>query len=312
MFSGQGSQYFQMGKELYASHPVFRRTVEQGDALVGQQLGRSLKAEIYGRPRHQLFDEIRFSHPALLVIQYAVYQTLVSEGIEPALVWGSSLGELIAAVAADAWSFESALAVVMEQARLVEAHCPPGGMLAILGDTALYDQLRDRGHAIALAGVNFKTHFTISADNGTLERVEAQLKARDVSFLRLPVRYAFHSAAIDPAKEYFVRFCSTMPMNHRLRWPFLSGTQGKYVDEITPAYFWAVVRGPMGFSETMQRLEAQGPSVFVDCGPSGTLATFAKYGLRESSASTCFAILTPFHQGIQKLAQLKEYVVRQA
>jgi acyl transferase domain-containing protein len=310
MFSGQGSQYFQMGKELYGQNAVFRRVVERGDALVKQQLGRSLIAEIYGRPRSDSFDDLTLSHPALLVIEYATYQALLSEGIRPDQVWGSSLGELIAAVAADVWSFETALQITMEQARLVTATCRRGGMLAILSEFDLYAELKNSGHDIVLAGINFKKHFTISADVPTLQELEAQLTRRGIAFQRLPVGYAFHSAAIEAVQQPFIRFCAALPMNCSPRVPFLSGATGDYIHEVTPEYIWSVVRGPMRFSEAIQRLESRGPSAFVDCGPSSTSATFVKYNLSEHSGSICLPILTPFHQGVQKLAQVKEYVAK--
>jgi bacillaene synthase trans-acting acyltransferase len=310
MFSGQGSQYFQMGKELYEHHPVFRRVLDRGDALVQQQLGRSLCAEIYGRPRSDVFDDLLMSHPALLVVEYAMYETLQSEGISADQVWGSSLGEMSAAAAAGVWSFESALQIVIDQARAVTATCPAGGLLAVLGNMDLYADLKNFGHDIALAGVNFKSHFTIASDPATLQAVQQSLKERDIAFQRLPLRYGFHSAALEPAQQLFLRCCAAQPVNRTPRIPFLSGATGNYVSEITPDYLWAVMRGPMRFSEAVQRLEQRGPNVFVDCGPSGTSATFVKYNLTDTSRSTVHPLLTPFHQGRQKLAQLKDHVAQ--
>jgi acyl transferase domain-containing protein len=307
MFSGQGSQYFQMGKELYSQHPVFRRMVEHGDGLLRQRLQTSLAAEIYGRPRSDIFDNLRLSHPALLVIQYAMFHTLLSEGIAPDEVCGSSLGELIAAVAAGVWTFESALEAIMEQARLVETTCPRGGMLAIMANVKLYAELKSTGYDVTLAGINFENHFTVSGDAASLDDVEARLKSQGVVSQRLPLQYAFHSAAIDTIEHPFVRFCAALPINRAPQIPFLSVASGEYVYDVTPEYFWAVARQPMRFSETVQRRERSAPSAFVDCGPSGTLATFVKYNLAEASGSLCFPILTPFHRGMQQLAQLKDY-----
>lgn len=312
MFTGQGSQYFQMGRELYEQHPVFRRVVDQGEAHVRRRLGRSLTGELYGRPRADPFDDLALSHPALMVVGCALAETLVAEGIRPDMVWGSSLGELIAGVCAGVWSFESALETVMEQARLVTQTCPPGGMLAVLADPALFAQLRDEGHALALAGINFHSHFTVSGPSEALARAQAALSARGVTHQRLPVGYAFHSSAVDPIEQPFLRFCSTLPFNHRPRTAFLSSACAGPLTEVTPQSFWSAVRGPMRFRDAAQRLEAGGASVFVDCGPSATAATLVKYNLSRSSGSVCFPVLSPYHQGLQQLERLKQHLQQHA
>jgi acyl transferase domain-containing protein len=162
MFSGQGSQYFQMARDLYDGYEVFRETMHVGERIVRRKLGRSLLAELYGRSHTQVFDDLRLSHPALLMTEYAIYRVLISEGIAPDAVWGSSLGEFVAAVASGAWSYETAMDAVLEHARLVTAHCEPGGMLAVLGGLEHYDALVAEGIPLTLAGVNFAMHFTLA------------------------------------------------------------------------------------------------------------------------------------------------------
>jgi bacillaene synthase trans-acting acyltransferase len=308
MFSGQGSQYFQMGKELFGQNRVFRETMERADALTRSATGLSLIDGIYGRARSETFDDLRVSHPALIATEYALLQALRAEGIVPDQVWGSSLGELVAAIAADVWSFESALAAVMRQAALVQESCPSGGMLAVLGEASMYAELERAVPGIAFAGVNFDKHFTIAANNTRLDAVQDLLKPRNVVFQRLPVCYAFHSAAVDGVAQVFVDFCNTLPIADGPKLPMISGMTGDYVVRTPPRYFWDVVREPMRFKQTMDKLEATAPSIFIDCGPSGTAATFAKYNLSPQSRSACFPLLTPFQQGVQKIEQLKVYL----
>lgn len=305
MFSGQGSQYYQMGKELYDQHPVFRETFDRGDAYVSGRAGFSVAAQIFSGARSEVCDDLRLTHPALVIVEYALFRTLLSEGIRPDLLWGSSLGEIVAAAAAEVIPLESVLDAVLEQVRIVTATVAPGGMLAVLESPGLYDELTRSGYRLTLAGVNFNRHFTIAGDAETLTAVEALLKGRQITCQRLPVKYAFHSAAIDGIEPAYRRYLGSLPLAPP-RIPYLSGILGREIDTMDSGYFWNVIRQPMRFGETVASLEQQGPWDYVDCGPSGTSATFVKYNLAADSASAVHPILTPFQHGVQKLAQLKQ------
>ncbi len=307
MFAGQGAQYFQMGKDLYAQGGVFRSEFEKGEAIVRDLCGRSLSAEIYGRNRAEAFDDLALSHSALIVMGLAVCRTLEAEGVFPDEVWGTSLGEYVAGIVAGCWTLETALRTVITQARLVGQQCPPGGMVAVLGEPALFDELRAAGVDATLAGINFDRHFTIAGSSAVLDAAEQFLQAKGTTFQRLPVRYAFHSAAIDGMRDSYVHYCTGhqfLPARVRMT----SGIDGNDVAMISAPYLWDAIRQPMRFSETLARLEQRGPNVYVDCSPSGTLATFVKYNLGTSSSSQTFPILTPFNHSVQKLEQLRAHL----
>jgi acyl transferase domain-containing protein len=310
MFSGQGSHYYQMGKDLWESHPVFRSQMERGDAIVRPLLGRSVLDELYRLPISAPFDELIISHPALIMVQHALFATLVSEGIEPDCVWGSSAGEFAAGIAAGVWSLESALAASIEQARQVTRSCAPGGMLAVVGPPSLYQSLRLIREHTTLAGVNFDSHFVVSGPTKNLESVERCLAGSGTSCQRLAIRFAFHSEAIDIVRDFFIRFCETLPEFKLPHLTYFSGITAQYLRTIPRSYFWDVVRQPMKFYEGLMRLEREQSSVFVDCGPAGTLATFLKYALPPHSPSTYFSTMTAFHQGTRNIEILKKHLMR--
>jgi bacillaene synthase trans-acting acyltransferase len=308
MFSGQGSHYFQMGKDLWESHPVFRSQMERGDAIVRRLLGRSVLDELYRYPISAPFDELIVSHPALIMVQHALFATLLSEGIEPDCVWGISAGEFAAGIGAGVWSLESALAGSIEQARVVTRSCRPGGMLAVLGPRSLYQSLRVMREQTTLAGVNFDSHFVVSGPAKNLEAVERCLRENGISYQRLAIRFAFHSEAIDIARDSFLDFCETLPEFKQPQLTYFSGMTARFLRPIPRSYFWDVVRQPMKFYEGLTCLEREQSSVFVDCGPAGTLATFLKYALPPHSRSTCFSTMTTFHQGTRNIQILKQHL----
>ncbi|MEU1024376.1 acyltransferase domain-containing protein, partial [Streptomyces sp. NPDC005904] len=130
-FSGQGSQYSGMGAALYESEPVFRRVMDRLDAAAADELGESVLAALYapGRGRAEPFDDIAFTHPAIVMVELAAAETLIADGIEPDLLLGASLGEFTASVLAGVLDAEECLRLLVRQAAALRA-APGGGMLA--------------------------------------------------------------------------------------------------------------------------------------------------------------------------------------
>ena len=142
MFAGQGTQYYQMGMELYESEPVFRQFMDRADLLVHELINESLVDIIY-RPRADRFEpfhRLLHTHPAILIFECALAEVLLSRGFRPDYLLGYSLGEFACLVISEAISFEDALAATIKQAELVERCVPRGQMLAILDSADLVDR----------------------------------------------------------------------------------------------------------------------------------------------------------------------------
>jgi acyl transferase domain-containing protein len=306
MFSGQGSQYFQMGKALYDGNDTFRKWMLRLDEVARPALGESVLAAVYSRARGkgEPFDRARLTHPAIFIIEYALAQALKGAGVLPDLVLSASMGSFAAAAVAGFLDVEDALQAVVRQAIALEEWGEPGGMTAVLGDPALFGEEFFVGCS-ELAGINFSTHFVIAAKKAELGEIEAALRKRSVGFQRLPVMFPFHSQWIDGAKMPFQSFMSTV--THRQgHVPMVCCDKTAILAELNDGYFWDVVRRPIRFRETTARLEHIGPRRYVDVGPGGTLATFLKYGLPAASRSTVHAILTPFGTDQKNFAAVAE------
>lgn len=300
MFSGQGSQYHQMGQQLFAEHSVFREWMRHLDAVAHRLAGRSVIEAVYGAGKSVSFDRTLLTHPAIFMVEYALAQCLIDEGVRPDVTLGASLGSFAAAVVAGHCDVEDAMAAVLSQAAALEAACPRGGMIAVLAEPSLYEEefLRRRSE---MAGVNFHSHFALAAAHGELDAIEAWLKQRGVAHQRLAVSFAFHSQWIDSARAHWR---APVPAPGGALLPLVccarAATHGRLPDD----FFWQAVRQPIRFDETVAHLEKQGPHRYIDLGPSGTLATFVKYGLPDTSRSTAHALLTPYGQDRKNLAAL--------
>jgi acyl transferase domain-containing protein len=302
MFSGQGSQYYQMAQQLYAENSVFRGWMTRLDNLAYDIAGRRVVADIYARPKGETFDRLASTHPAIFMVEYALAQCLIVEGIEPDVVLGASLGSFAAAAIGGYVRVEHAIDAVLKQADVFERCCEPGGMIAIMGDPALYGEPFLAGRS-DLAAVNFGGHFAVSARRRELEPIEAALRERDITHQRLPLGIAFHSRWIDSAYAPFSALMRTLPTTRGCV-PLACCEGAALLAGLGDDYFWRVARNPIRFMDTLAMLERSGPHRYIDVGPAGTLATFAKYALPAGSASTVHPILTPYGQDTKHLDAL--------
>jgi bacillaene synthase trans-acting acyltransferase len=294
MFSGQGSQYFHMGRELFENNDIFRGWMTTLDDIAHRSSGTSVIQNLYSdtHGKGDRFDSTLLTHPAIFMVEYSLAQTLIQAGIKPDMVLGVSMGSFAAAAVAGFMGVEDALAALIQQAMALEKFCEPGGMTAILAAPELFaeDFLRGRSE---LAGINFSSHFVVSATSARLTEIELALKKQNIGFQRLPVLFPFHSQWIENAREPFTFFMRSI-QHKQGHVPLVCCDQMSVVSDFSGDYFWNVVRRPIRFRETVAKLERQGARRYIDVGPAGTLATFLKYGISVSTNSTVHSILTPF------------------
>jgi bacillaene synthase trans-acting acyltransferase len=304
MFSGQGSQYFHMGKALYDENDTFRDWMVRLDDVARRSSGISVIETLYSdvHRRGDSFDRTLLTHPAIFMVEYSLAQTLIQAGVWPDIVLGVSLGSFAAAAVAGFIGVEDALTAVMRQAIALEECCEPGGMTAVLADPALFAEGFLSGRS-ELAAVNFSSHFVVSARRAELVEIEDALRQHNVGYQRLPVSCPFHSQWMEKAKAPFESFMRSIRCKQG-RLPLVCCDQTAILSDLSEGYFWNVVRRPIRFRETTARLEEQAPRRYIDVGPSGTLATFLKYGMRATTKSTAHAILTPYGADQKNLAAL--------
>ncbi len=302
MFSGQGSHYYHMAHELFASHAAFRRRLLALDEVARGACGQSIVEALYSGTRRKAdpFERTLLSHPAIFMVEHALAETLQEAGVHADMVLAASMGAFAAAAFAGFLDVEQALLAVVRQARALEEQAEPGGMTAVLAAPALFDEHFLSARA-ELAAVNFSEHFVVSARSAEQVEIEAALARRDVGFQRLAVSFPFHSRWMDGARESFEAFMRQVPCRQG-RVPLVCSAHGAGLSELPPGYFWSAVRRPIRFRETIAHLERGGLRRYVDVGPAGTLATFVKYTLPPDSASSAHAILTPYGRDQKGLA----------
>jgi acyl transferase domain-containing protein len=305
MFPGQGVQYFQMGRALYDGNDTFRFWMDKLDGVATGYVGQSVVEVLYdgALPKSEPFDQLLYTHPALFMVQYAMARTLLAAGFGPPdYLFGASLGEFVAAAVAEVAAPEAMLFDLIKQARLFEAHCD-GAMLIVIDDVDTFRTSPVFGHDCELAGVNFDRCFVVSGPNRRIEEVAAELKQHDVVHQRLPVTVAFHSSLVDPLQDLFLRTFAGMTAAAPMI-PIISCAVdgGEQPGRFSPAYWWQVIRRPIAFREALTEFDRRHPqAIYLDLGPSGNMASFAKYNFPGREHDRIVPVMTPFGRDLEAI-----------
>ena len=300
MFSGQGSQYYQMGRELFDSNQIFKEWMLKQDDIAKRLIGESVINHIYGSKKSQLFNQTLFSHPAIFMVEFAMAKVLIQSDITPTYVLGTSLGEFSSAAVAGIIEYEEALEAIIKQAMYLEMFCQEGKMLAIISNSDIYYEEEFLHKQSELVAVNYQSHFVIAGESKNIEKIEKFLSEKKIVYQELPVSFAFHSKLIIQAEESYKDYLKNLVVNNP-KVSFCSSVEGKILQKVDSEYFWKIVREPIKFREAIKQLSCIDNNIFLDLGTSNTLSGFTKYILSGTSNSEIYPIMTPFNQDIKNL-----------
>jgi len=307
MFSGQGSQYYQMGKELYNEHPRFKLWMDYCDEIVSPLIGTSLVDIIYQEELSvsEPFDQLLYSNPALLCIEYSLSRVLMEMNTRPDYLIGYSLGEITASIVAGAMSLSEGLELVVDYAKLINKNeNQAAGMLSIFDSVNIMTELPELFQNCTLTGKNFAGNFVVCGLQHDIQRLQQALDDKKIVSQRLAVNYAFHTQMMDVFEDDFKRLASKVNLSS-VRIPIISSSTTGGIHEVTENYLWNVVRNPVEFEKTIHLTLNKGDFTFIDVGPSGSLATFVKYILPANSNSNHLEMINQFGRNLKSIEKLK-------
>jgi malonyl CoA-acyl carrier protein transacylase len=293
LFTGQGSQYVNMGRQLYEQAPTFRETLNRCDEILRPYLEQPLLWVLYpdlnavGENYQSKINETAYTQPALFALEYALFELWKSWGIEPDVVMGHSVGEYVAACVAGVFSLEDGLKLIAARGKLMQALPSDGEMVALLTDEARATAaIEPYAQFVSIAAINGPESVVISGRREAINAVCATLEASGIKTKKLKVSHSFHSPLMEPMLGEFERVARLVNFSSP-QIKLLSNVTGTLAtDEIaTPEYWCRHITNPVRFAASMECLQQQGVEVFIEIGPKPILLGMARQCL-------------PFHQGL--------------
>ncbi len=280
MFTGQGSQYVNMGRDLYENETIFRDTCDQCFEILKSHLKVNLKDIIYPDSEDietatEQLQQTALTQPALFVIEYALAKLWMSWGIIPQGMIGHSIGEYVAACLADVFTLEDALMLVANRGKLMQ-ELPPGAMLSVNLSSEEIVQFLDGN--LSLAAINGPKLCVISGDFASIEELEIKLKKALIAYRRLHTSHAFHSPMMEPIVKPFTELVKTVSLKAPSI-PFISNVTGNWIQEveaIAPIYWARHLCQAVQFYPGINQLLESSSSIFLEVGPGRTLTTLTK------------------------------------
>lgn len=198
VFSGQGSQWSQMGADLLAAEPVFAATIAAIEPLIADESGFSVTQAMSAPGTVSGIDKVQ---PTIFAMQVALAETMKSHGVRPAAVIGHSLGESAAAVAAGGLSLGDGVKVICRRSRLMAGIAGNGGAMASveLPGQQVLSELSIRGISeVVLSVVASPTSTVVGGDARAIRDLVASWQEQDVLAREVAVDVASHSPQVEP------------------------------------------------------------------------------------------------------------------
>jgi len=309
MFSGQGSHYYQMGRELYDNDAAFRRTLLELDERAQAQLGESVVARLYeaGHKPGESFNDGAVTNAALFMVEWALTVALAEQGVRPDCVLGASIGTYAAAVAAGCLDAETALTTAICQGEILDEETPAGGMVAVLGPPSLHQQDYILRANSDIAAINSDNHFALAGSEGGISRVCERLSEHELTYQRLDVARPFHSSLVNAAEDELRELFSGLSLAEP-QVPLVSCATAQGLDRLDAEELWLAVREPIRFKDAITALESRGQHCYLDAGPAGSLVAMLRNGSDVGEEATLKTVITPFAGSHDRLLQLANAV----
>ncbi len=288
VFTGQGSQYIDMGLDLAEKYPLVADTFREADEVMAPLLGRPLTSFIRrdaSLTEDEQFEALRdtaISQPATLTVDIAILRLLSAWGVRPDMVAGHSLGEYGAAVAAGILSFRDALLAVSARGREMAAvKLDDFGKMAGIaaGADVVMEVLAEVPGYVVPANKNSPGQTVIAGDSDAVEAASELFKSRGITVYPLPVSHAFHSRIVAPASAPLKRVLERLDIHEPRRkittnvdsryYPTGPGAREAIIDNLARQ-----VAAPVEWIAQVERMYNDGARIFVECGPKRALSGF--------------------------------------
>jgi acyl transferase domain-containing protein/acyl carrier protein len=306
IMSGQGPQWFGMGRELMAHEPVFKKMMEACDAAMRPWAKFSLFEELARSEGDSQMQRTEVSQPAIFAMQMALAALWQSWGIQPSAVVGHSVGEVAAACVAGILTLDQAAKIIVLRGRFMDECAAAGGTMLAVGMSADEARLVIAKHdpTVSIAAFNGPRSLTLSGLKTSLERIAAELDSKEIFARFLKVSHPFHHAMMQPAADALnAALADLVPQAGTI--PFFSTVTGKQMsgDSCTAQHWSSGVRQPVEFASAVGAVADFGIDAWLEIGAHPALVRSIQECLAESGSKAAILASTRREREHQSLLE---------
>lgn len=286
IFSGQGSQYAGMGKELYDNFECVKRVFDKADEILDFKVTDMCFGE------DERLNETEYTQPALLTMSYAVCKLAQEKGLKADYVAGLSLGEYSAHAVSGTMSFEEAVKLVRKRGKFMTEAVPKGegAMCAVLSLSAdkiqeACDEVKELGRCM-IANYNAPGQIVIAGDKEAVERASEIVKEKGAKrAVMLNVSGPFHTSLLAPAAKKLNAELLKLDLKD-MSIPVVSNLTAEVVEDKKQVVdiLTKQVMNPVKWEQSVKKMIELGVDTFVEMGPGKTLSSFVKKAAKEVDA----------------------------
>ncbi len=291
LFSGQGSQYVEMGRELALNFPPLRQAYGQMDSLFIRDGLNPVSNLVFPPPvfdaakktaQAQALQSTEYAQPAIGVFSAGLYKILQQAGFKPDFVAGHSFGELTALWAAQVFSDQDYFALIKARG---QAMAPPddpdsdaGSMLAVRGSVDEIQKDTEDFPDVIVANFNSSTQVVLAGATPAIAHAHQVMKEKGYAVTLLPVSAAFHTPLVGHASKPFAQAIEAVAFA-RARIPVYSNTTAEPYPSVSKAAKETLAEHmlkPVLFQREIENIHAAGGYCFVEVGPRNIMTNLVK------------------------------------
>jgi len=288
LFTGSGAQYAGMGKEFYQNEPIFAQAVDECFAITKNLLEVDLKKIMFsesGSEEEKLLNRIDLMQPIIFTYEYAMFKWWESLGVNPDMVIGHSLGEIVAACISGVFSLSDALRLTVLRGKLI-GEMPIAGTMASVqaSEKEVAEVIAGKEDRVSIGVINGKNQTVISGHVEDVQAVVDHFDKKGAKTKVLKIARAGHSPLMDAISGAFSDLLDTFVLQPS-RIPLVSNTTGAVAGkEISTSQYWVDhLRQTVRFSDGLDTLFQAGCDVLIEVGPHPVLLGIASADVFKDS-----------------------------